>query len=170
MNKFLVYPLLLLFIVQILMFASVGYESPLSNTGAVDEVDMGGGYAENITAPEGLTLSLFGFKVATLSFPINEVVPWNINDLFAGIVVVVGIIAILGLRVVNTGLSDTTQTVIMTFLIWGGLYALLSGLTFGLLDGMTGVWANIGTITLWSITLIYIVGLAQQLQGARSTI
>lgn len=154
LNKLLVFPLAFMFIITIFSLVYVGgtYSSDTNN------------YSEQtgIEVPKEGS----GSTNATVKIPQAKQQTFDISTaqgimLILTVAVAVGIIA--GIKILGSGLSDISQSMIFTGLLFGGLWACLS------IVSATFLFDTIITLMLWSIiTIMYIIGMGIHLSGSGS--
>ena len=150
MNKFILFPLAIVVMVTLMVMANTGFEPPSTTTD-----DFGGGDSDFQTTPE---------DTITVSFPLIGSFEMSIFALLGFNAIVLGAVALLGIRGLGSGLSDTTQTIVMTALIYGTLFTGFAGVTYGILDD----WGIMGTLIFVTLTLVYMIGIVTEVQGKTS--
>jgi hypothetical protein len=151
MNKLLVFPLALMFLISVIIFMETSIEplgtSPDMSSG--DKIYINGSQTENanVTIP----------KAGTFSFNI-----WD-NGLMAIMLIAIGVGIVAGIGILGSGLSDTAQGMIFASIFFIGLWV---GLT---VISSTIMLENMFTQVIWvGITLVYFVGLGTHISGGGS--
>ena len=144
MNKPLVFPLIVMFIVSLILFASASIAPP-TTTGDYSEssgVVVDGEYEEfEIVNETSMTLDV-----------------WTVAGFMVLIVAAIAIGIAAGVGVLGSGLSDPSQRIIIISIIYMGLWACLTAIT------ATMMWeTTIGTVTWLGLTIIFLLGMSEEL-------
>lgn len=155
MNKMLIYPLIILFILAI--FSQVYAFS--QNT--VTTIDLSYNSSTTIDSQTGqLIQNKTLTEISTSST--NAIFDINMTGGFIALIVtliVVGVLA--GIQVLGSGLSDSSVKLIYSSTVWFGLWGVFSGLTFVLFVSL-----QIAGLIMWfGLTLIYALGFFDKTTG-----
>ena len=144
MNKALVFPLIIMFIVSLVLFASASI-APQTTTGEYSEssgIVVDGSYEEiQIVDESSVTLDV-----------------WSVAGFMVLVVAAIAIGITAGVGVLGSGLSDSAQRIIIISIIYMGLWACLTVIT------ATMLWeTTIGTVTWLGLTIIFLLGVSSEL-------
>ena len=151
MNKFILFPLAIVVMVTLMVMANTGFSPPVTDT----ETDQ---YQGDIELQGNVT------ETITVSFRLIGSFEMSIFALLGFNALVLGAVALLGVRGLGSGLSDTTQVIVMNTLIYGTLFTGFAGVTYGILED----WGTMGTLIFVAVTLIYMIGIINEIQGKTS--
>lgn len=146
MNKLLVFPLVIMFIVSIILYA----QAAVTPEGITDDYNETSGI--NIDGDN-----------RTISQPTAGPQTLNIWTTTAAVLIIISAIAIgiaSGIQALGSGLSETSQKYIMVGFIYLGLWACLTVITSTMLFETT-----LTTVIWFGITMIFMLGLAAELTG-----
>lgn len=140
MNKAIMIPLMIVVLVSFLTISSSTYEPPTAEADLED-------YDTYSFSVGGETISL--------TIPLVGEIELDAYSMIGFLTALVGAMALTGVRLLDSGLSERSQRTISTFLFWATIYALFAGTTYGILDG----WGVLGDMFFVSLTMIYAIGI-----------
>jgi len=150
MNKMLIFPLALMFLISVLIFMQTAV-APLGSSpdqsGSGDKIYINGSVTEdvNVTIPKAGT---------------NTINIWGAEGLMAYMLIAIGIGIVAGIHVLGSGITTKSQEMIFIAVFFIGLWIALT------IISATLMYDNLFTSIIWiGITLVYFVGLGTELTG-----
>lgn len=150
MNKLVIFPLALMFLICVIIFMKASIEPLGTNpdqSGSGDKIYINGtnSASGNVSIPHA----------GSYSFNI-----WGASGLMGIMLIAIGVGIVAGISVLGTGLSDTAQGMIFTSIFFIGLWVALTVIS------STIMLDNMFTQVIWiGITLVYFVGLGMHISG-----
>lgn len=146
MNKLLMFPLGLMFLITIFMYI----DTSLAPTGS----------SENYSDSSGINIDDENRSIIIPGAESQEFDIWGSSGIIVIVIAAIAIGVVSGITVLGSGLSDEAQKMIVNSVLFLGLWACLSVVSSSVM------FENMVTIILWfSITMIFMLGLSIQITG-----
>lgn len=148
MNKLLVFPLAMMFLLTMFAFSYIGGTYGIGNS-------------ENYSSSTGINTTEGS---GTVDIPRAGTQTFTIWSSAAAMVILIAAIAvgiIAGIKVLGSGLNDTSQKMIFNSVLFLGLWACLSAVSSNFLFGLTII------TFLWvGLTIMYVIGVGVQISNS----
>ena len=146
MNKMLTFPLVIMFLVSIVLFAATSIEPE--------------GSTEDYSNSSGVTIDGTNRTVIIPQAETQTINIWLVGGAIAIVIAAVAIGIVSGIQFLGSGITETSQRYVVVSFMYLGLWACLTVVTSTLLFETT-----LTTIVWFGITMVFMLGLGAELTG-----